>query len=215
MTSRLCTVEDVESRLGATNSFSSDTVPTRAQVVSWIKQHSDHIIGITGSYYGEHEVEEKILDYNGEEEFFISPAPIIELGSLEKKVDGEFETIDEDKYYLYKDEGFVVFKKSFFNRSYKRRNLKVKDLVFGSGDVPGHIESLVARLTVISVLESVLNSDVYEGMAGLDVKLGEVRVFQPSDYGSRNYQTLRNTVERELRELRRFSSSGSVGRDFG
>lgn len=202
-------VSGVEGLLGVTNPFSEDTVPTKTQVQSFHSQNLDKVEQITGEIYGEKSIGSVTLDYEGQENIYFADYPVQSLEKVEVREGDSYSEFDSSKYWLYKDSGKISLKDSVRVRSGRKR-FRFVDVVVGNSELPGWVSMLVNKMTAINVLDTVLSSDVYEEKAGLDVKIGEVRVFQPADYSVRNYNALKDEVSRELREVRRNSTSTKI-----
>lgn len=202
-------ISGVEALLGVTNPFSEDTVPTKSQVQSFYAQNLDKLQQITGEIYGEKNVGSVTLDYEGQENIYFSDYPVQSLDKVEVREGDSYSEFDSSKYWLYEDAGKISLTDSVRVRSGRKR-FRFVNVVVGRSDLPGWINMLANKMTAINVLDTVLSSDVYEEKAGLDVKIGEVRVFQPADYSVINYNALKDEVSRELSEVRRNSTSAKI-----
>lgn len=202
-------ISGVQALLGVTNPFSEDTVPTKKQVQSFYAQNLDKLQQITGEIYGKKNIGDITLDYEGQENIYFADYPVQSLDKVEVREGDVYSEFDSSKYWLYEGLGKISLKDAVRVRSGRKR-FRFVNVVVGRSDLPGWVNMLANKMTAINVLDTVLSSDVYEEKAGLDVKIGEVRVFQPADYSVRNYNALKDEVSSELREVRRNSTSSKI-----
>jgi len=203
----------VQAELSTTETFSTATVPTEAQLTTWIGEISDYIDTLNGSAVGTAAYTE-VLDYDGDDERVqLKNVPVNSVTSFQYSTVAlsstdypQWETQTENTdYALYDQKGELFIIREQFKPKAGEKRLKV---VYNAGNatIPGRYQMLATKMAAKRVLDTVLTKDVREKQSGKSISVGSISIVKPAQFGINQYQTLNNEIEQIKSEL--LSGSG-------
>ena len=203
----------VQAELSTTETFSTATVPTEAELTTWIGEISDYIDTINGATVGTLAYTE-FIDYDGEaERIQLKNVPVNSVTSFQYSTvalsstdypQWETQTADTD-YTLYDERGELYIIREQFNPKAGNKRMKV---VYNAGNatIPGRIQMLATKMAAKRILDTILTKDVKQKQSGKSISVGSISIVKPAQFGVNQYNTLSNEIDQIKQEL--LSGSG-------
>lgn len=192
MVNEYTTPDYVQAELRTSNTFSSSTTPTLAQLTTWIQEESKIIELRTGTVFSSTLASSVYLDYDGDNIFRLPHAPILSVEELRYNQSGlgqtaSWLTLEEgsDKNFItYLDEGEIQFV-SGVNATNKvtpqAGNKKMLvSYYYGYDTTPLDIQ----RLATLAVSKRVVNSLLMSqsNTEGGTIQVGTISITDPSNF---------------------------------
>lgn len=202
------TTAQVQAELSTTESFSTATVPTEAQVTTWIGEVSDYIDTLSGVTQGTSDYTE-VIDYNGDDDRIqLKNVPVNTVTSFQYSTVAlsstdypawDTQTANTD-YALYGDRGELFLIKENFKPKAGERRFQV---VYNAGNqtLPPRIQMLATKMVTKRVLDTILSKDVKEKQSGKSISVGSISIVKPAQFGVNQYQALGSEIEQIKSEL--------------
>lgn len=202
------TADLVKAELSTTESFGTATVPTEAQLTTWIGEISDYIDTLNGSSVGTLAYTE-FIDYDGDaERIQLKNVPINSVTSFQYSTvalsstdypQWENQTEDTD-FTVYGDRGELFIIKEQFKPKAGNKRLKV---VYNAGNatIPGRIQMLATKMAAKRTIDAVMAKDVREKQSGKSISVGSISIVKPAQFGVAQYQTLTSEIDQIKKEL--------------
>lgn len=186
MVNTYTTANLVEAEIRAENAFSSSTIPTLAQVQTWIQESSHEIEVLTNNVYTSTVVTEAVFDYDGSGIFRIPNRPLLSVEKVEYNSAGITETpvwneVATNNYLTYLNEGEIDFTGYFPASGKKKLRLSY---TYGQTSTPLNVQRLCTLMVADRVI-STLNASQGNTEGG-SIQVGMISVSDPSNY-SINY----------------------------
>lgn len=178
----------VQAEIRASTAFTSDTLPTLAQVTNWIQEVSREVEIVTGNIFASTVVSSEYQDYDGDSIIRFNHYPIISVQKVEYNQGTnttpdfiELTTGFGNDLLLYENEGELEFINTPKSEGKKRLRLSY---TYGYASTPLEVQRVATLLAAKRVIMSLQNSQ--GNSEGGDVQIGTIRVSEPSNY-SANY----------------------------
>lgn len=200
------TPNKVQELLGLKCSFNNDTLPSLNTVNGWIQDVTSELNEYTANKYSSNEVVD-VLDFNGEDFLLTSKSPVsnvvVEVDTSREHEEPVWEELDLYTNYLVEEaKGRITFTR-LTSRSLRSAKQKFRVTYnSGTGEVPYWLRNLATRMVALRVMNAALNNRVVNSEDASQIRVGQVQVIKPSDFGIGNYDSLKGTIDRDLDELR-------------
>lgn len=201
------TPSKVQSFLGLQDAFTISTSPSLSTVEAWISEVESDLASRTSNKYGS-ESKVDVLDYDGVGYLLTRHAPIsnvvVELNTAKKGEAPVWSTLSLHEDYIVEDARGRVSLVNLKNKSFKEGKQKFRvSYDAGLGSVPLWLESLATKMVGLRVMNTALNNRVVNSEDASQVRVGQVSVIKPSDFGNANYSLLKSEVMSDLDRLGR------------
>lgn len=191
---------EAELRIPNSASFSTSTIPTKAQVEGWIAEIDNTIDQMAGKSFAETSYTQYI-DYDDSGEIYLQHVPVTaittlkyspyQLGSTDYP---SWETKTEDTDFYVNDKGVITF----INANFKPKGGNKKfEIVYTAGyaTIPAYVQMLATKMTAKRVIDSVLSKDVNEKQSGKSISVGSISIVKPAQFGVGQYNILKTEID--------------------
>jgi hypothetical protein len=197
----------VEAELSSAASFSTSSVPTLAQLTTWIAETDATIDQLSANVYAQSTYVEEI-NYDGDDRIVLKHAPIIsvtsvqynpyQIGTTEYSTGWTTKTAETD-YTIFKEKGYLEILSPWSPRTGSKQ-IKVT-YVAGYATTPPQLQMLATKMVAKRVIDSVMNKDLKEKQSGKSISVGSISIVKPTDFGVSSYKTLTSTIDDLKKEL--------------
>ena len=200
------TPKKVEEYLNTSCSFTTETNPSISAVNGWIQDISSELNELTEHKYSSAS-QVDILNYEGQKFLLTSRAPISNVTvSVNTAMFGQEPVwVELDLYinYLLDEAKGKIIINDITQRGFSDGLQKFKvEYTAGVESTPYWLRNLATRMVAKQVLSATLNNRVVNSEDASQIRIGQVSVIKPSDFGTANYDRLIQSIEDDLDSLR-------------
>lgn len=196
----------IEAELSSAASFSTSTIPTLAQVTTWISETDAYIDQISSNVYAQSTYVEDV-NYEGEDRIVLKHAPIISvtsvlyspyaIGTSDYSLS---ETMVEDTdFTVFKGKGYLEVLPSWSPRSGSKQ-IQVT-YVAGYATTPLPVQMLATKMVAKRCIDTVMSKDLKEKQSGKSVSVGSISITKSSEFGVSSYKNLTSTIDDLKKEI--------------
>jgi hypothetical protein len=202
MTTLYTSPQLVAAELRATIPFSTSTIPTEENVLTWIDEEMSDIDRIAGKTFNETTYTET-LDTDGSDRIQLSISPVItvstvlyspyEIGSSGYSLSTV--KVEDTDFTVYKDQGELRVIST--NWSPEAGNKRVR-VIYTAGyeTVPSYIQKLCTKKVTKRVIDTLVSKDINEKQSGKSISVGSISITKPSDFGVAHYKALTDDIDK-------------------
>ena len=198
----------VQELLGLKYGFENNTLPSLSAVTSWIQEVTAELNELTAHKY-EEQVVTDILDYDGSDFLLTKYAPIsdvtVSINTASRGQAPVWEELDLYKNYLIEEKKGKIMLTNFSGlrlTAFREGKQKFKvDYQAGMDEIPLWLTNLATRMVALKVMNSALNNRVINSEDASQIRVGQVQVIKPSDFGIGNYDVLKASVDKDLMDI--------------
>mgnify|MGYP007071591408 CR=1 FL=1 len=207
----------VQSELRASTTFSTSTIPTLAQLNTWIDEESRIIESITDEVYTTTIVSNVYVDYDGDSILRFPHTPLISISKVEYNTASagntpswvEFSEGDDKNYLAYLNHGEIEFvngtQRTVTNIPLPGKKKFRLSYTYGYSNIPLDIQRLATLMVTKRVIMSLLNSQ--SSSEGGNIQIGTISITDPTSYGINYLKSLNNEIDELLSKTgRKFST---------
>jgi hypothetical protein len=196
----------VEAELSSSASFSTSSIPTLAQLTTWIAETDAIIDQLSANVYAQSTYVEEI-NYEGEDRIVLKHAPILSVTSVQyspyalgsTEYPGYVTKTANTDYAVFLEKGYIEVLPQWSPRS-GLKQIKVT-YVAGYSTTPAPVQSLATKMVAKRVIDSVMNKDLREKQSGKSISVGSISIVKPTDFGVSSYKTLTSTIDDLKKEI--------------
>jgi hypothetical protein len=196
----------VEAELSSAASFSTSSVPTLAQLTTWISETDAYIDQISSNVYAQSTYVDEI-NYEGEDRILLKHAPIISVTSVQyspyalgsTEYPGYVTKTANTDYAVFLEKGYIEVLPSWSPRS-GLKQIKVT-YVAGYTTTPLPVQMLATKMVAKRCIDMVMNKDLKEKQSGKSVSVGSISIVKSSEFGVSSYKNLSATIDQLKKEI--------------
>ncbi len=196
----------VEAELSSAASFSTSSVPTLAQLTTWISETDAMIDQLSANVYAQSTYVEEI-NYEGEDRIMLKHAPIISVTSVQyspyalgsTEYPSYVTKVADTDYSVFLQKGYLEVLPSWSPRCGSKQ-IKVT-YVAGYATTPPVVQMLSTKMVAKRVIDSVMNKDLKEKQSGKSISVGSISIVKPTDFGVASYKSLSTNIDELKQEL--------------
>lgn len=197
---------EAELRIPNSASFSTSTIPTKAQVEAWIVD-TEELIDAKASRSFNEESYTQAINYDGSGEIYLRNSPVTavtELNYSPFKIGNpsypSWQTLVEDTDFYVDEKGIIKIIESNFKPQAGDKRFSV---TYTAGYVtpPGYVRALASKMTAKRIIDTVLSKDVNEKQSGKSISVGSISIVKPAQFGVGQYNILKTEIDELSTEL--------------